>query len=859
MSRKILNHNLFDPIKTQNLSFKIIFITMRENKDKTLENKLILSEGRDVKNIPIHIRRFWSDLQMSYGSQNIAFIDFIPTDPEENYWRWYVEFDSAIAINSNLKHVFLFNPNLGAGWDKTIEKKIKRLGFFIPKGELVRLNIDLLHANIIHQLTIYNHFPFGEYLQNIKKESNKKRFKKVPLPISGIWNHWKLYIQLLRKTVRRDFDTIKLIRKTMQRSVTLSDFDKKLPSQQLTLILYWIVERFYCADFEETFLKKVLSKSPPLVQSFWGNHGNSIISHLNNFLNKNSLEKKYSFFDNPQMQEDFYNTCLTDFEIIVQQEILDDNSGYKILSFFPEEIQEQLQIKKLSLAQRMKKTIGTASILERIQSFTETTFKSPQPNLAPPFDNWMEESDKNWYDLKKQQRQNIASAIENDLIEVDQNTLKEITTIRYEKYLRNLANEITGPFLVWEKEEDQWFPQINLLPQDQSKPLGTKFQKQLEKELAEFAQLEQLLVELQTKNSLVQIRNFSNEIKGFKFARVEAKWNKAYNSHLLAVKNKEHYRIRRMQEFGILEADEELSYRKEIWLNEMLKIEEEVRPFTAFVKQAFKAVLPFSKKIEFDPFRHSIDGVEFDPETIQDHEKWLSGEVMKPFRVQTENERIEQVNAFALDYSGSMTHEKMRNLFKLCYLLVLGLENHKTYDAFHFFSTYFIETANFTNDYTNRTLLFKILRNIATIEKGKVKFKGTGGTNISEGIFECHKRVNEFAEELKKRKSNVTFLKSVFVLTDGEPTAGIIEVDKLAEAINRKREDGNFAIKGIYLKPEDEETYFMESVFGKNQFVETSEFSDAVQQFIYIMTLTYKEQRDEFRKEKKMRRRKRIT
>ena len=828
---------------------------MGENKNKILENKLILSEAQNVQNIPIHLRRFWSNLQMRYGSENIALIDFIPNSPEENYWRWYVEYNSAEAINSNLKNVFLFNPNLGVGWNKSIEKKIKRLGFFIPKGELGKLKKDLLQAHIIHQLAIYNDFPFGEFWQNIKKEANKKRFEKIPLPIIGIWNHWKLYIQLLKKTVRGDADTLKFIRQTMQRSITLSDFDKQLPSQQLISILYWIVEQFYCADFEETFMKKVLSKSTPLVQSFWENHSKSIIAHLSNILNRHSLEKKYAYFDNPQIQEDFYNTCLTDFEIITFQEILDNESGYKILTFFPKEIQRQHQNQKLSLAQRMKKTIGTASILERIQSFTENTSKSPQPNFAPPYKDWMEESDKNWFDLKKEDKENINAAIQNDLNEIDQNTLNEITTIRWETYLRNLANNITAPFLVWEKEEEQWFPQINLLPQKQSKPLSIKFRRQLERELAEFARLEQLLIELHSKNSLSQIRNFSNEIKGFQFARVEEKWNQAYNTHLIAVKNKEHYRIRRMQEFGILEGDEEMTYRKEIWLNEMLKIEKEVRPYTAFVKQAFKAVLPFSKKIEFDPFRHSIDGVEFDPETIQNHEKWLSGEVMKPFRVQIENERIEQVNAFALDYSGSMTHEKMRNLFKLCYLLILGLENHKTYDAFHFFGTYFIETANFTHDYTNRTLLFKILRNIAKIEKGEVKYKGTGGTNISEGIFECHKRVNEFTEKLKKRKSNVTFLKSVFVLTDGEPTAGIIEVEPLAEAINQKRKDGNFAIKGIYLKPEGEEGYFMENVFGKDQYVETSEFGDAVQQFIYIMTLTYKEQRSEFRKEKKMRRR----
>ena len=76
-----------------------------------------------------------------------------------------------------------------------------------------------------------------------------------------------------------------------------------------------------------------------------------------------------------------------------------------------------------------------------------------------------------------------------------------------------------------------------------------------------------------------------------------------------------------MREFGILEGDELINRRKGVWLDEMLTIEQEIRPFISFVKQAFKAVLPVSKKVEFHPYRHSIDGVEFDPETIQDHEK----------------------------------------------------------------------------------------------------------------------------------------------------------------------------------------------------------------------------------------------
>jgi hypothetical protein len=73
----------------------------------------------------------------------------------------------------------------------------------------------------------------------------------------------------------------------------------------------------------------------------------------------------------------------------------------------------------------------------------------------------------------------------------------------------------------------------------------------------------------------------------------------------------------------------------------------------------------------------------------------------------------------------------------------------------------------------------------------------------------------------------------------------------LHEEIERRRKNSNIAIKGIYLKPEKEKyASFMERIFGKNHFIETSDFAEAIQRLIYIMTQTYKQQRNELRQQK---------
>ena len=145
-----------------------------------------------------------------------------------------------------------------------------------------------------------------------------------------------------------------------------------------------------------------------------------------------------------------------------------------------------------------------------------------------------------------------------------------------------------------------------------------------------------------------------------------------------------------------------IDYRTEMWLDEMLKIEEEIRSYIPYVKKAFNAALPIRKTVEFNNDRHDFSGIEFDSSTINDQNKWLRGEVMKTMKSKTKLGEIEQINAFCLDYSGSMDHTRMRNLFKILYLLVLGLEDRKSYDAFHFFNSNFIEGSNFTEEFTRR-------------------------------------------------------------------------------------------------------------------------------------------------------------
>lgn len=823
-----------------------------ENKNKTLESELILLKDKERDKMPYPIQRFWQDLQRELRLKMFSLIDFQAKDATHNFWFWNLAIPSATSANKILRSTFKNKKAVPKNWLTEFKKLVIRKGFFIPQPDIVHLGKTLLQNHLVVQQKLHADFPFEQYLFSLLKKKQELDAQKIPLPIVSIWEHFHFYIIFLKEVYQTDFHAVKSFKKILNVPISAVKFNQKLPSEQLIQMFYIVVNQHFCETFEEHSFKKLIDKSSPAVQRFWEKRSRYFIAYFENFFKSNPYEKQYDIFSTNEIEEDFYEICQTDLEYIQFQEIMDNASQFNFINFFPEPFKEKYgKERKISLAEKMKKAIGEASILERIQSLADQNNPDPQPTLSSENQHWIIESQDYWYELEESEQSEFRAHIKDSLDEIQFNRLQKSAQNRWNLHLQNIMNDIFAPFLNWQIIDQQWIPQFNLMPERKAKKLMDQFDERIRQEIAELGRLKHLQEELYRRQTLHEIREYTRLASGFKIKYIEEKWNDSVSAHILNVKNRENYRLRRMQEFGILEGEEIINRRKHIWLDEMLSIEKEIRPYILFVKNAFQGALPIRKTVEFHPFRHSFDGVEFDPETIQDQEKWLNGEVMKSLRIKVDKEPVEQINAFALDSSGSMKHEKMRNLFKLCYLLVVGLEDRKTYDAFHFFSTYFIETANFSHDYTNRSLLFKVLRNISKIKDGKVIYEGKGGTNISAGVVECHQRIQNFIQEKNFNQSGKKYLTSIFVITDGEPSAGILDIDLLRKKIEEKRNETNTAIKGIYIKPKGEESMFMEQIFGPNKFVETEDFENAIEQFIQVMTSTYKQQRRVLKKAKK--------
>ncbi len=833
--------------------------------------------------IPIERRRYWNDFQKENHRSGCTLIEFLPNTNNNPSWHSFIDrsaYKTLITgkIAKNLK-VIDYNENDFAGnrdlkylfdtifigsnnfWN-VLRKSIELKGFFVPLSEIVELPNSQLSTTVNLLRLKARHFPIIDWLRQVKEETLRNEYNKVPVPVIGGWFHFQYYVSFIKKVAEESpvlFQQVKplLVSKTLSK-----DFHQQLPSAQLLCLMMGACESYHLNRKETPFLERFLAQAHESVKVHWESCGASYLYFIYHGFGGLALPK--DILTAQRLKEQFYDFFKNDLPIIQMQTILNSEADSDFWKQLPVDIQQQFGAnRKVSLTKRMKNLIGNVSILDRIQSFSEEVVALQEPALIPPSSPWIKEASLKWFELTKEEESLFLAMIDGHFkatVLTDLNVIAK--EIQQQSYI-DLLNGYTAPFFNWQNSEHGIIPQWTVLPSEQSEEAIQLFLQKRRAEKEAEDRLRRQLIELGNIKNVHALAKFHARTSGqeFAFTHLQEQWITALAQHKTVLNNTRSYRIRRMKEFGLLDKEEKPTATTESLLDEMLQIEKEVTPYISFVKNAFKSALPMRKTTDFNPYRHSHDGIEFDPTTIQDQNKWLSGEVMKTLEVKIKKGDAVQINAFALDASGSMDHGRMRNLFKILYLLILGLEDRKTYDAIHFFSTDFMEAANFTDHFTSRKVLYNVLKSISFVSRDKgVVYGGFGGTNISAGLRECHKQVTELSEKLKKEQPNMLHLRSIFIITDGRPSLGITNYEELGEFVQTKREEGNVAIKGIYLKPPEDQSQvnlniykhpgesgwgFMETIFGKDNFVETDDFGEAVRKFVYVMTLTFRRQRME--------------
>ncbi len=853
----------------------------------------------------------WRRVQSTWYQQQKILIEFYPNDKADSFWAWHIDLanyepffkkeesdqesipgmeEAAPTPNDDLQRILQpsFHPT-PTFWKKQMKKIIPK-GFFLPIPELNRFSNKNLGHYIRYAFLLQEKFFWIDYIRKLKETKDQKIHAEIPLSIIGLWVTFRHSISFYKNLVKAKPLEEEAILFVLEERIDYSGFRYKLAFEQFYILLQTALQKTFFPSISNTTINSLVDISDPKVQEAWKILGASIQHHCQYGFNyslegnkkkkKNFTQKNRAFHSEKVITKLFFQLYQEDIEKMKVQELLDDFHGKNLLQFFPEERREKLQEapEKKPEIEQIQASLEKSSIIDRIYSSAD---KKPNRELVqyhPPALEYQVKEAIKWWEIPEERRKKILAHAKtlNSLA-----LLKELAQARLELLLSNLLNPLTCPVIRWEIQDSRSVPRWNILSPEVSFLLHKEFEENRDLESQERAKLDKLLLVLKEAEEMEDLEKITNLNAPFTIPVFQEEWFNAFSLQARAIKNRINFRINAMKEYGIIEHASQANKNKELWLDEMMQIEKEVSPYIGFVKNIFQSALPNRKSTEFDPFRHSTDGIEFDPDTVQDQNKWMSGEVMKTLRTKVTRGEVVQINAFALDSSGSMNHPRMRNLFKILYILVLGLEDRKSYDAFHFFGTNFMEGANFSSNYTNRSLLFSVLEKIAKIHHRGILYGGGGGTNLGEGVKQCHIRINEFSAALEKENPEINHLKSIFVITDGEPSMGIISKEALNKDIQARREEGKLAINGIFLRADDDEDAdqrkgppvynghdhllklgtrqsFMEEIFGKDNFVESYKFSQAISDLVYVMSLTYKKQRRVFKQEQKLKKLRKI-
>lgn len=819
--------------------------------------------------VPYRLNVEWIRVLKELNALDIEVIEFEPKDALGSHWILHIEHKSDAKeptdanlqkfntrLNEGLKNAFTKTKTIESKyWDKNFEK-LSQAGFYIPNDDINGIDANILKTHLSFYKLLLKHFSYQDYLLDSSKYYRNLATIK-DFTAHAIWFYIYYYAQFLFQIKKHAYESFKSCGNWFSELLDFENFHQRLPSEQVTILLLNRCESLAFETDQQFQNKRIYSRGVDKVNFFFEKYESDFALLFGDGDDQRNTEAFNALFS--EVQNAFAEIFSEDHGIFVVQDVLDDQSKLGLaghLSFLfqmkygPKGIYNVTGVVKEQFFMGRDVSYGV---------FKEDSNKLP--SYKPLKQELYSKNVQYWYDIVPKDRQKIIEQISlNNHFDM-YSKIKGPALLRCQTNWVNLLNLITSPILNWKIEKKKskpqdnlLYPQINLLNDEEAKYLRQLFKKKQKNKKEEKKILIKHIAAINKLNFHEELEKYLvRENPIFTHREHTKQWENELIKVAHRIEQREKYFESRMQEFGI--ADAQIGKPlKRIMLKEIFKIEEEVKPYISYVKQAFQSALPIRKTVNFSNYRHESDGVEFDANTLFDQEKWIRADVMKVMESKVERGEAIQINTFCLDFSGSMKNERMRNLFKILYLLVLGLEDRKSYDSFHFFSNTFIPVVEFSDEYTNRRVLYKIMQQISGLYFGKFEYVGFGGTNISGGISMSHDRMKRFVTYFLKKHPNANIVKSIFVITDGEPTVGITTQSLLKEFIESIRQDGDVEIKGIFIKSEEEETVdVLEEIFGKEHYIETTDFRDAVNSFVKIMTATYKQQRKTFKWKKKKR------
>lgn len=778
----------------------------------------------------------WNARQYKYDSTGFKLIEIddgpwqlLSLNPDTKIQLWSKSASESVAL------YLASDPKKSAQAESVLIHQLRAVGVLVPCQDIVSFSAKQLDEVIGLVAQIANKISLLDLIKKMKTDNNSAPEHTLPFPvISTIW-FLEEYVNIMVKS-----DSINHWHDSMRGWITHFAIDDS--SSDAYLFLQWMASHIdkVIRDVGYDILNTIDHKSA-YIRSLILKYRTVITNRIN--AAKKSESSRFSLLDIPELVIDLDHLISQDLDnIMIEQMVMIEEADRPITWRRQRDLLKKIKARP-SIFSRLGKAFSKSSMVETLQSVSAIHHHISQVGI-------FRKSEFDWTYLDKISRE-ISGLVRDELLMsalTHYNTPNSIfasnVDYRRKEYLAQIGSLFSRPFYKWECNSDGTLHLIpNIANREDTKQALSYLNAKNRHEKQEARVLEKHIEKLRSLPTTRAVDEMVISLAKFHYPTNQKKWSYAVDEAYVNIKRRAHFRTQKMKELGIDFAKDLTDHEKGLYLDEMLAIEKEIRKFVPYVTATFMAALPKAAVVDFDQYRHTTDGIEFDPITIQNPEKWMRGEVMKPLKKSTKTTEVTQVNCFCLDLSASMDHDRMRNLFKTLYLLVTGLQGRKSFDAFHFFSNNFIEGVDFSRNHTSKVLLFNILRFISVSLPSTILYRGIEGTNISAGITGCEKKMIEFVDNLRKEQPDIAITKSIFVITDGEPSLGIRNLHKLSIFVQESRVKLQAEIKGIYIKSKDDEKQFIAQIFGEEHSVETSDFEEGVHKLTSMMRSTYQQQR----------------
>ena len=527
------------------------------------------------KPLPPNLQRFWEELQRKYYPEKYTVIDFAPETEADNYWRWGIKifgYKSPInesyrkrykviyedfVGNDDLKIIFHYKFKHSSNLWTQLERAIQPNGFFIPKGEIARLEKDHIEPYLLYLKLMNKVFSPIQLLTLTKRSAGDPSLAEVPLPIICLWEYFQLYAKVLKDIKAKNIKAFKEISKVLVQTISVANFSQKLPSEQIWDLLQSAFQVYYFNGMTAVEQETLVKKAHPSVQNYWRTYKDSLQFIIENgypAISKRSIGNRKMIYAGKDTSKAFYNLIKEELDWVKIQEIIDpefenaytalplDNTRWK---FRADRMQDT--------ATAMKQAIGDKSILDRIKENSTGTVDEKKPFFAKKTANWIGVEAQKWYDFTIQERQDLLLSAANDLNQFQEEELTKNAIDRWHVYLKNFADQIFSPFFYWTTVDNKLVPQWNVLPKKEAHELSKAYEEEQSSQLKEKAKLEKYITYLYAKKTLSDTQKFVDQVKPFRFPHLQQQWDKAAKAQLLSIRHKGEYRLRRMQEFGMLE------------------------------------------------------------------------------------------------------------------------------------------------------------------------------------------------------------------------------------------------------------------------------------------------------------------